>query len=57
MHLVVHATVKCQTVLELPPGKLFQQKFPTWKRFIGAIEQYADREIQVTIPFHIYLIF
>jgi hypothetical protein len=47
MHLLLHATVRCQTMLELPRSKLFQQEYPTWKRFIGEIEQYAEREIRV----------
>jgi len=48
-HLFLHATVRCQTVLELPQSHLFQQEYPTWKRFIGEIEQYADRETRVMI--------
>ena len=51
MHLFLHATVKCQTALQLPRSKLFQEEYPTWRRFIGAIEQYADRETQVRILF------
>ena len=50
MHLFLHATVRCQTVLELPQSIVFQQEYPTWKRFIGEIEQYADRETRVMIP-------
>ena len=56
MHLFLHATVRCQTILELPRSILFQQEYPTWKRFIGEIEQYADRETRVIILFHNYLI-
>ena len=52
MHLFLHATVRCQTMLELPQSKLFQQEYPTWKRFIGEIEQYAERETRVmTFPY------
>ena len=47
MHLFLHATVRCQTMLELPQSKLFQQEYPTWKRFIGEIEQYAEKETRV----------
>jgi len=54
MHLFLHATVRCQTMLELPQSKLFQQEYPTWKRFIGEIEQYAERETRVmTSPYNI----
>jgi len=53
MHLFLHATVQCQTVLELPQSIVFQQEYPTWKRFIGEIEQYADRETRVMIPLNI----
>jgi len=53
MHLFLHATVRCQTVLELPQSIVFQQEYPTWKRFIGEIEQYADRETRVMIPLNI----
>jgi len=57
MHLFLHATIRCQTILELPRSTIFQQEYPTWKRFIGEIEQYADRQIQVIIPlFQNYLI-
>lgn len=57
MHLFLHATIRCQTILELPWSTIFQQEYPTWKRFIGEIEQYADRQIQVIIPlFQNYLI-
>ena len=48
MHLFLHAIVRCQTILEPPQSTLFQQEYPTWKRFIGEIEQYADRETRVT---------
>ena len=51
MHLFLHVTVRCQTVLELPQSILFQQEYPTWKRFIGEIEQYADRETRVITSF------
>jgi hypothetical protein len=47
MHLFLHATVRCQTALELPQSNYFQQEYPTWKRFIGEIEQYAERETRV----------
>jgi len=47
MHLFLHATVRSQTVLELPQSTLFQQEYPTWRRFIGEIEQYADKEARV----------
>ena len=54
MHLFLHAIVRCQTMLELPQSKLFQQEYPTWKRFIGEIEQYAERETRVmTSPYNI----
>jgi len=54
MHLFLHATVRCQTMLEHPQSKLFQQEYPTWKRFIGEIEQYAERETRVmTSPYKI----
>ena len=49
MHLNLHATVRCQTAPELPQSMGFQQDYPTWKRFIGEIEQYADRESRVII--------
>jgi len=55
MHLSLHATVRCQTILQLPQTTLFQQEYPTWKWFIGEIEQYADRETQVITPFQSYL--
>ena len=55
MHLVLHATVRCQTVLELPRSKYFQREYPTWRRFIGTIEQYADRETQVITLFQRHL--
>ena len=48
MHLFLHATVRCQTVPELPQSTVFQQEYPTWRRFIGEITQYADRETQAT---------
>src|SRR5216110_1386757 len=48
MHLFLHAMVRCQTVLELPQSTLFQHEYPTWKRFIDEIEQYADWETRVT---------
>jgi hypothetical protein len=51
MHLLLHAMVRCQTVLECPRSTVFQQEYPTWKRFIGEIEQYADKEIQAMTPF------
>ena len=47
MHLFLHATMRCQTVLELPQSTHFQQEYPTWKRFISEIEQYADWETRV----------
>src|SRR5579862_934132 len=47
MHLNLHATVRCQTMPEPPQSTLFQQEYPTWRRFIGEIEQYADRENRV----------
>ena len=50
MHLFLHVTVRCQTVLQLPQSIVFRQEYPTWKRFIGEIEQYADRETRVMIP-------
>ena len=50
MHLFLHATVGWQTVLQLPQSIVFRQEYPTWKRFIGEIEQYADRETRVMIP-------
>jgi len=50
MHLFLHATVRWQTVLQLPQSIVFRQEYPTWKRFIGEIEQYADRETRVMIP-------
>jgi len=54
MHLFLHATVRCQTMLELPQSKLFQQEYPTWKRFIGEIEQYAEKKTRViTSPYNI----
>ena len=56
-HLFLHATVRCQTVLELPQSALFQEEYPTWKRFVGEIEQYADRETRVMTFFQSYLIF
>jgi hypothetical protein len=55
MHLFLHATVRCQTVLELPQSTLFQREYPTWKRFIGEIEQYANRETRVMTPLHRHL--
>jgi|SRR5947207_14195882 len=55
MHLFLHATVRCQTALELPQSKLFQQEYPTWRRFIGEIEQYAERETRVMPLFQGYL--
>jgi hypothetical protein len=55
MHLFLHATVRCQTILEPPQSTLFQQEYPTWKRFIGEIEQYADRETRVMTLFQSYL--
>ena len=55
MHLFLHATVRCQTILELPRSMLFQQEYPTWKRFIGEIEQYADREVRVMTSFQSHL--
>jgi len=48
MHLLLHATVRCQTTLESPQSPLFEQEYPTWKRFIGEIEQYAERESRVS---------
>jgi hypothetical protein len=55
MHLFLHATVRCQTMLELPQSKVFQQEYPTWKRFIGEIEQYAEKENRVmTSPYDIF---
>src|SRR5436309_12000018 len=51
MHLILHATVKCQTVLELFKSKAFQEKFLTWRRFLDAIDQYADEKTQVNILF------
>ena len=53
MHLFLHATVRCQTVLELPQSISFQHEYPTWKRFIGEIEQFADRETRVKIPLNV----
>jgi len=50
MHLFLHATVRWQIVLQLPQSIVFRQEYPTWKRFIGEIEQYADRETRVMIP-------
>jgi hypothetical protein len=55
MHLFLHAMVRCQTVLEPPQSTIFQREYPTWKRFIGEIEQYADRETRVKTLFEIYL--
>jgi len=49
MHLNLHATVRCQTMPEPPQSTSFQHEYPTWKRFIGEIEQYADRENRVII--------
>jgi len=59
MHLFLHATVKCQsTALQLPGSKLLQEEYhSTWRRFISAIMQYADRETQVLILFQTYLNF
>jgi len=57
MHLFLHATARCQTVLELPRSKSFQEEYPTWRRFIGEIEQYADKKTQVTILFQSHLSF
>ena len=57
MHLFLHAMVRCQTVIELPQSIAFQQEYPTWKRFIGEIEQYADRETQVITFSQSYLTF
>ena len=57
MHLVLHAMVRCQTIPELPQSTIFQQEYPTWKRFIGEIEQYADRETQVMTLFLNHLTF
>jgi hypothetical protein len=55
MHLFLHATVRCQTLPGPPQSTLFQQEYPTWKRFIGEIEQYAERETRVIIPLHTFL--
>jgi len=51
MHLILHATVRCQTVLELLKSKAFQEEFLTWRRFLDAIDQYADEKTQVNIFF------
>jgi hypothetical protein len=51
MHLILHAMVRCQTVLELPQSSLFRKEYPNWKRFIGEIEQYADRGPRVMTHF------
>jgi hypothetical protein len=51
MHLLLHATVRCQTVVELPESSLFREEYPNWKRFIGEIEQYADRGPRVMTCF------
>ena len=48
IHLLIHATVRCQTALDNPQSASFQQEFPTWKRFIGEIEQYVGKENRVT---------
>ena len=56
MHLFLHAIVRCQTILEPPQSTIFQQKYPTWKRFIGEIEQYADRETRARLSFSNFLI-
>ena len=53
MHLFLHAIVRCQTALELPRSNVFQQEYPTWRRFVGEITQYADRETRVSFPFRI----
>jgi len=57
MYLFLHAMVRCQTILELPQSTLFQQEYPTWKRFVGEIEQYADRENRVMTFSRSYLTF
>jgi len=53
MHLLLHATVRCQTMPEPPQSSFFQQEYPTWKRFIGEIEQYAEKESRVLIEWNI----
>ena len=57
MYLFLHVMVRCQTILELPQSTLFQQEYPTWKRFVGEIEQYADRENRVMTFSRSYLTF
>lgn len=40
--LILHATVRCKTIPEHPDeGSVLRRDYPSWRRFVGEIEQYA----------------
>jgi len=41
MHLAINATVKIISAVKEPESREFKEKYPTYRFFIGEIQQYA----------------
>ena len=47
MHLAINATVKIVSAIKEPESPEFKEKYPTYRFFIGEVQQYATNERRV----------